>query len=150
MFPFLQNYSPILPKGFTLETQKFPSSEELNQLLSKCKEKTHPNNRLKLALKRSFCFLSIVNEKNGKLCGFVRATTDNGLNANLWNLVAEPGPNQKKFLSVLINRILIKLKKDLPGCSISVSSPAIAIVALQEQGFLLDPNGIRAMAFKIR
>ena len=127
-----------------------PLSEELNQLLSKCKEKTHPPNRLEIALKKSFCCLSIVNAKNGKLCGFVRATTDNGLNANLWNLVAEPGPHQKQFLSILINRILVKLKKDLPGCSISVSSPAIAIDALQEQGFLLDPNGIRAMAFKIR
>ncbi len=88
--------------------------------------------------------------KNGQLTGFVRATTDHGLNANLWNLVAEPGKNQKQLLSFLINRILLILKKELPGCSISVSSPASSLEPLQSQGFLLDPNGIRAMAFKLR
>ena len=88
--------------------------------------------------------------KNGALTGFVRATTDNGLNANLWNLVAEPGSNQKRLLSFLINQMLLILKKELPGCSISVSSPVSALEPLQSQGFLLDPNGIRAMAFRLR
>ena len=150
MFPFLQRSAPILPQGFILETEKLPKPEELNKLLAKCKEKTHSTKRLTIALEKSFCCLSIFNEKQGSLAGFVRATTDNGLNANLWNLIAEPGSNQQKILSVLINRMLLILKRDLPGCSISVSSPSIAIEALQSQGFLLDPNGIRAMAFKLR
>ena len=88
--------------------------------------------------------------RDGKLAGFVRATTDHGLNANLWTLVADPGKNQKQLLSFLINRILLILKKELPGCSISASSPVSSIEPLQSQGFLLDPNGIRAMAFKLR
>ncbi len=150
MFSFLQRSTPILPEGFILETQKLPTPQQLNNLLSKCKEKTHPSRRLEIALKQSFCFLSIINQGNGNLVGFVRATTDNGLNANLWNLVAEPSKNQQLILSFLVNRILIILKRDLPGCSISVSSPSIAITALQSQGFLLDPNGIRAMAFQLR
>ena len=150
MFPFRQRSTPILPEGFILETQKLPTPQELNKLLSKCKEKTHPQKILAIALDRSFCCLSVFNNANRKLVGFVRATTDNGLNANLWNLVAEPGDHQKIILSYMINRILIILKRDLPGCSISVSSPEIAISSLQSQGFLLDPNGIRAMAFRIR
>ena len=140
----------MLPKGFILETKNLPSPEDLNKLLLICKEKTHPNKRLSLALQKSFCCLSIINERNNRLTGFVRATSDNGLNANLWNLVAEPGRNQKDFLSILINRILLILKRDLPGCSISVSSPEIALKSLKEQGFLLDPNGIRAMAIKLK
>ena len=150
MLPFLQRSNPILPKGFILETKKIPSSNELNKLLSECKEKTHQPKRLTIALNKSFCCLSIWNQTNGQLAGFVRATTDNGLNANLWNLVAQPGNNQKQILSFLINQILMILKKDLPGCSISVSSPQIALEPLQSQGFLLDPNGIRAMAIRLR
>ena len=82
--------------------------------------------------------------------GFVRATSDNGLNANLWNLVAEPGNYQSIFLAVLVNRVMAILRRDLPGCSISVSSPRIAIDALKANGFLLDPNGIRAMGIRLR
>ena len=150
MFSFRHRNTTILPPGFILEANKLPSPEELNKLLLKCKEKTHPPKRLALALEKSFCCLSILNKEDRKLYGFVRATSDNGLNANLWNLVAEPGRNQKDFLSILINRILLILKRDLPGCSISVSSPEVALKSLKEQGFLLDPNGIRAMAIKLK
>ena len=150
MFSFLQRPTPILPKGFIFETNKIPSPEDLNKLLARCKEATHSPKRLKLALDKSFCCLSILDAKKGVLTGFVRATTDNGLNANLWNLVAEPGSSQKRLLSFLINQMLLILKKELPGCSISVSSPISALEPLQSQGFLLDPNGIRAMAFRLR
>ena len=150
MFPFRNRPTPNLPEGFILETEKLPSPIELNRLLARCKEKTHPPKRLELALNKSFCCLSILNAKNGKLSGFIRATSDNGLNANLWNLVADPGERQKEFLAFLINRMLGILKRDLPGCSISVSSPEIALKSLKEQGFLLDPAGIRAMGFKLR
>ena len=150
MFSFKQTPISILPEGFFLEAKKLPSPEELNKLLAKCKEKTHPSRRLALALKQSYCCLSILNQSNGKLAGFVRATSDHGLNANIWNLVAEPGSNQKILLSVLIKQILGILKRELPGCSISVSSPSIAVKPLLEHGFLKNPNGIRAMAFKLR
>ncbi len=151
MFPFLRKNQPsTLPEEFILEKDRIPLAEDLNKLLARCREKTHPNRKLATALDKSFFCLSIFNQKNGKLLGFVRATSDHALNANLWNLVAEPGKNQKRLLSILIKRALEILKRDLPGCSISVSSPSIAIEALTEQGFLLDPNGIRAMAYKLK
>ena len=40
------------------------------------------------------------------------------------------------------------LRRDLPGCSLSVSAPASAIEALRTNGFVIDPNGIRAMGLR--
>ena len=127
-----------------------PSPEALNQLLARCNEETHPSKRLSLALEKSAFHLSILEESTGKLSGFVRATSDKGLNANLWNLVAEPSPEQGQLLAVLVYRSLGILRRKMPGCSVSVSAPAIAIDALKENGFLIDPGGIRAMGLTLR
>ena len=81
--------------------------------------------------------------------GFVRATSDKGLNANLWNLVATPGEYQDLLLLFLVHHSLRILRREMPGCSISVSAPSVAITALLNQGFLLDPNGIRAMGLRL-
>ena len=93
--------------------------------------------------------MSILKVKDGNLVGFVRATSDRGLNANLWNLVAEPGDNQQDLLGVLVYNALKVLRRDIPGCSISVAATPYAIQSLKRQGFLLDPGGIRAMGFKL-
>ncbi len=140
---------PRLPSGFVLESKKPPTPHALNRLLAYCKEAKHSPKKLHLALERSLCHLSIFDEANGNLVGFVRATTDYGLNVNLWNLLAIPGQNQQQFLAVLVHTALAILRRDVPGCSISVSAPVDTIKALQEQGFLLDPGGIRAMGFRL-
>ena len=80
--------------------------------------------------------------------GFVRATSDLALNANLWNLAARPGPDQSDLYAVLVHRALHILRRDLPGCSLSVSAPASALEALRTNGFVIDPNGIRAMGLR--
>ncbi len=103
-----------------------------------------------LAIDRSISTFSILEVSTGKLVGFVRVTSDKGLNANLWNLVAEPGPNQRIFFLVLVHRSLATIRRELPGCSISVAAPSIAIGALENQGFLMDPGGIRAMGLRLR
>ena len=84
------------------------------------------------------------------LSGFVRATTDKGLNANLWNLAVEPVDQQEQLFSFLVHRVLVILRREAPGCSISVSAPVMSIKALQQNGFLLDPGGIRSMGFRLR
>jgi len=85
-----------------------------------------------------------------ELLGFVRITTDQGLNANLWDLVAAPGKHQHEFLAVLISHSLSIIRKELPGCSVSVAAPSNAIRFLENEGFIIDPGGIRTMAFKIK
>ena len=101
-------------------------------------------------MQNSAFHLSIFKESTRKLVAFVRATSDKGLNANLWNLVAEPSKEQGQLLSVLVHRSLGILRREMPGCSVSVAAPSMAIEALKENGFLIDPGGIRAMGFKLR
>ena len=149
MFLFRQQ-TPSLPSGFVLDYEKAPSPDVLNRLLAQCNEETHPPRRLALALKNSAFHLSILKESNSKLAAFVRATSDKGLNANLWNLVAEPSYEQGQLLAVLVHRSMGILKRKMPGCSVSVSAPVMALDALKENGFLIDPGGIRAMGFRLR
>ena len=138
-----------MPVGFKLESKIAPSVQAINRLLARCNLETHSPKRLALALEKSDCFLSLVEEKSCNLYGFVRVTSDKGLNANLWDLSAEPGQLQEVMISILIHRILKMIKQDIPGCSISVAASSIAVKGLQEQGFLLDPSGIKAMDFRI-
>ena len=133
-----------------LDLEKAPSPVVLNRLLAKCNEETHPPHLLALALERSTFHLSIFEESSKNLSGFVRVTSDKGLNANLWNLVALPSQDQGQLLSVLVHRSLGILRRKMPGCSVSVSASAMAIEALKENGFLIDPGGIRAMGFRLR
>ena len=133
-----------------MDLDRVPTPEVLNRLLAKCNQETHPSKKLALAIQNSAFHLSIWEESSGKLVGFVRATSDKGLNANLWNFVAEPCPKQKQFLAVLAYRALGILKRTMPGCSISVSAPEIAVEALKDNGFLIDPGGIRAMGLTLR
>ncbi len=150
LLPFQDSKSSRLPKGFCLEFQEPPSPQALNRLLFRCLGETHPPRKLAKALQNSYCNISILEEKTGKISGFVRITSDKGLNANLWDLAAEPGEYQKELLSVLITRALLIIRRELPGCSISLAAPAIASESLKKQGFLMDPNGIKAMAYRIR
>ena len=150
MLSFLQQPSiPPLPEGTRLETSTPPTSQQLTTLLMSCGESTHPEERWELALQRSLWQISILEESTGELIGFVRATSDLALNANLWNLAAKPGPNQGALFAVLVHRALQILRRDLPGCSLSISAPAAALEALKQQGFLIDPNGIRAMGLSL-
>ena len=127
-----------------------PDGASINALLEDCGDQPHPVDRWPLALQRSIWHLSILEDENRRLVGFVRATSDQALNANLWNLAAAAGPDQARLLSVLIHRSLACLRKDLPGCSISIAAPAQALDALKSRGFILDPGGIRAMGLRLR
>ena len=150
MLKFRQKQKPPeLPEGYILETNKNPSPTSLNNLLESCDESTHPENLWPIALERSLWQISILDKKSGELVGFVRATSDLALNANLWNLSAKPGPDQTRLLKFLVHRALNYLKKDLPGCSLSVSAPKVAVEALESNGFLIDPTGIKAMGLNL-
>ena len=145
-----KNFSQMgLPDGYILERDKPPTPIALNRLLARSQQLTYSQKKLALALERSVLLLSIFEKEKGNLAGFVRATTDNGLNVNLWNLSAKPGENQGDLLKVLVNRSLFILRREFPGCSISVSAPLITLKALEDQGFLIDPGGIRAMGLRL-
>ena len=139
----------ILPEGYFINSSQVPTANNLNRLLVNCGCESFPIQKLSLAIKNSNFFFTIQNEFKNKLYGFVRVTSDRGLNANLWNLSAEQGNNQNLFYAVLLQATLEKINREMPGCSISVQAPVSSFKSLEEIGFILDPNGIRVMSYKI-
>ena len=86
----------------------------------------------------------------GHLVAFVRATSDRALNANLWDLWADPDdPAHEELMQALLQASLGRMRRELPGCSISLSAPPSAQLALERLGFVVDPNGIRAMGLDL-
>ena len=139
----------FLPDGYFINSTQVPTAKDLNRLLVSCGCESFPIQKLSLAIKNSNFFFTIQSESKNKLFGFVRVTSDRGLNANLWNLSAERGNNQNLFYSVLLQATLEKINREMPGCSISVQAPVSSFKSLEESGFILDPNGIRVMSYKL-
>ena len=139
----------ILPEGYFVNSSKIPAAKEVNKLLSNCGCETFPIKPLSEAIKKSNFFVTIQNQSNNKLYGFVRVTSDRGLNVNLWNLSAMPGNNQQIYYSILLQSTLEKINREMPGCSISVQAPISSFKSLEKSGFIIDPNGIRVMGYKI-
>ena len=143
------NKCPQIPEGYVLLRSENISVRKINRLLSKCNQDTHQPRRLELALKNSDFYLTLLQRTSDNLVGFVRVTSDKGLNANLWDLVAEPGEQQEKFMSIVVFKAIEIIRRELPGCSISVAAPLISLNPLKANGFLLDPNGIKTMGFRL-
>ena len=143
------NKGPLIPQGFVLLRNELVSVRKINRLLSRCNQETHQPKKLELALKSSDFYLTLNQKTSNNLVGFVRVTSDKGLNANLWDLVAEPGDEQEKYMSIVVFKAIEIIRRELPGCSISVAAPLISLNPLQANGFLLDPNGIRTMGFRL-
>ena len=139
----------ILPEGYFVNSSKIPLAKDVNKLLMNCGCDTFPIKQLSEAIQKSNFFFTIENENQNKLYGFVRVTSDRGLNANLWNLSALPDNNQQLYYSILLQVTLEKITREMPGCSISVQAPVSSFKALEESGFILDPYGIRVMGYKL-
>ena len=139
----------ILPEGYFVDSTEIPSAKFVNKLLASCSSDFFSNEKLFMAIKESNFFFTICTKQKNRIYGFVRVTSDKGLNANLWNLCAEPGKNQDLFYLVLLRLTLEKINREMPGCSVSVQAPPSSFESLEESGFILDPNGIRVMGYKL-
>ena len=150
LIPFRsQPQPPALPPGYSLDSELPPDPQELNALLVACGDPSRPPERLRAALERSSWQLSM-RDASGALVAFVRVTSDLALNANLWDLSADPAdPEQAQLMLVLVHTALGRLRRELPGCSLSVAAAPAAQEALRRHGFVLDPGGIRAMGLRL-
>ena len=136
---------PRLRQGYGLVANHWPDATALNRLLELADEPPRSGERWQLVLERSLWHLGVI-DPGGQLVGFVRATSDRALNANLWDLVTAPAdPARDTVIRALVVAALDRLRRELSGCSISISAPAEAIAVLQQAGFVIDPGGIRAM-----
>ncbi|MCU0530051.1 MAG: N-acetyltransferase [Cyanobium sp. Prado107] len=141
--------APRLREGYRLLSEGQPDPEALNTLLQQTGERSRSPERWRRVLERSMWHLRIVNSEERPV-GFVRATSDLALNANLWDLWADAqDPAQPELLLALVQGALTRLRRELPGCSISLSAPPQALEALKRQGFVVDPGGIRAMGLEL-
>ena len=146
---YFSTKKPILPEGYFINSSYVPAAKDLNRLLVSCNCDSFPMQKITRAIENSNFFFTIQKESKNKLYGFVRVTSDRGLNANLWNLSAEKGNNQNLFYLVLLKATLEKINREMPGCSISVQAPVSSFKSLEDSGFILDPNGIRVMSYKL-
>ena len=146
---YLPKKKLVLPEGYFVNSSQFPLAKEVNKLLGNCGCEKLPSKPLSEAIQKSNFFFTIQKNLKSKLYGFVRVTSDRGLNANLWNLCAEPGNNQQLYYSILLQVTLEKINREMPGCSISVQAPVSSFKSLEDSGFILDPNGIRVMSYKL-
>ena len=150
MLPFRsQPPAPRLGPGYGLVPNPCPEPAALNRLLALAGEEPRSADRWQRVLERSLWHLGVV-DPAGELVGFVRATSDLALNANLWDLLSDPAdPGRAEVLQTLVHGALQRLRRELAGCSISLSAPPEALKALEQHGFVVDPGGIRAMGLPL-
>ena len=151
MMPYFRSQPPAprLPEGFVLVMEDQPvDAPAVNRFLQRCGAPVRSDNTIARALEASAWTVRLL--RNDQLVGFVRVTSDQALNANLWDLRVVPDePQAKRLLAVLVHAALSRLRKELPGCSISLASPPQAIEVLETFDFITDPNGIRAMGLDL-
>jgi hypothetical protein len=141
---------PRLREGYELLQGPELPFDQLNGLLQACGDSPRSPERWRRVLKRSSWHLAVIRGEE-RLVGFVRATSDRALNANLWDLLSDPhDPARPEVIAVLVQSALGRLRREMGGCSISVSAPPEALQALTQAGFVVDPGGIRAMGLALR
>jgi hypothetical protein len=141
--------TPRLREGYRLVSDESPSVEALNRLRQACGEPPRRAELWQRALERSHGQFAVLDPQN-HLCGYVRITSDQALNANLWDLLSDPAdPGREEVITALLQAALARLRRELSGCSVSVSAPPEALEALSRAGFLVDPGGIRAMGLQL-
>lgn len=150
MLPFRnQPATPRLPGGYRLMCDEAPPVEALNRLRQACGEPPRRPELWQRALERSHGQFAVLDPQN-RLCGYLRITSDQALNANLWDLLSDPAdPSREEVITALLQAALIRLRRELSGCSVSVSAPPEALAALSRAGFVVDPGGIRAMGLNL-
>jgi len=150
LLPFrLPTPAPRLREGYRLVENADLAADGLNALLQQCGEASRSDACWQQVLERSTWHVAMFAGQE-RLVGFVRVTSDMALNANLWDLCADPGdPGQAEIYAALVGSVLNRLRRDLGGCSISLAAPADALSALAQHGFVVDPGGIRAMGLAL-
>ena len=150
MLPFRsQPPPPRLPPGYRLDWQLPLGFAELDRLLVLSGDRARGEDLWQRVLERSVWYLGVEDERR-RLVGFLRATSDQALNVNLWDLLSDPAdPGREEVITALVQTALARLRRELGGCSISLSAPPEALRALTRAGFVVDPGGIRAMGLDL-
>ena len=143
------NKCPQIPKGFVLLRSELISVRKINRLLSRCNQDTHQPRKLELALKNSDFYLTLLKKTSENLVGFVRVTSDKGLNASLRDLSIKKVDNEKLLIGHLINSAINIIRRELPGCNISIVCSSITLEVLKDFDFKINHDGRKFMKIKL-
>lgn len=144
-----------LPQGWlVLQDPDRPDAAAVNRLLQACGQPERTVERVDLALQRSELLVSLwrpaPDGAGHQLAGLVRATSDRSLNVNLWDLcVLGDIQPRGRYIHLLMRAMLLRLRRDLAGCSVSMMARAEDVPELERFGFLESPKGIRAMELQL-
>nr|YP_010336890.1 GCN5-like N-acetyltransferase [Madagascaria erythrocladioides]QUE28929.1 Ycf52 [Madagascaria erythrocladioides]UNJ16475.1 GCN5-like N-acetyltransferase [Madagascaria erythrocladioides] len=129
-----------------LSTSKNINLSDLEKLCDSVGWIRRPLKKVKIAIKNSFLIVSLfqISERENKLIGFARATSDYAFNATIWDVVIHPEFQGKGLGSILVNQI-IKDLREAEITTITLFADPEVLSFYKNLGFLSDPNGIRGM-----
>mmetsp|Transcript_2476 Transcript_2476/g.4401 ORF Transcript_2476/g.4401 Transcript_2476/m.4401 type:complete len:264 (+) Transcript_2476:144-935(+) len=126
------------------------TAKEINELLVRAGERPRDIEKWKKAIEHTFCLVSARLISGGKLIGIARATSDEALNATIWDLIVDPAlPDPTGMKRNIVSYLLKELKYTVPQCSVTLMSREIDISMYESLDFVVDPDGIKGMAYII-
>lgn len=128
------------------DTEREIDLYELEELCDSVGWARRPLRKVKKAIEGSFLVVSIWEVRGNRrfLVGFARATSDHSFNATLWDVVIHPR-FQNKGLGKTLMRYIIKKLRSQDISNITLFADPQVVDFYQRLGFVLDPEGIKAM-----
>lgn len=147
--------SKALIEGFDYEGKKISiiaskskdiNLYELEKLCDTVGWVRRPLKKVKTAIKNSFLTISLSYHENKqeRLIGFARATSDNTFNATIWDVVVRPEFQRRGLGKILINEIVKELRcSDIS--TITLFADPQVLNFYKNLGFIPDPDGVKGM-----
>nr|AIA21222.1 hypothetical protein [Pyropia kanakaensis] len=133
-------------KDIYVSSTKNVNLYELEQLCDSVGWVKRPLKKVKIALKNSSIIISLIQKKdaNTKLVGFARATSDNGFNATIWDVVIHPDFQGLGLGKVVVHQ-LIKQLRQAEISTITLFAEPDVVSFYKKLGFIKDPDGVKGM-----
>ena len=119
---------------------------ELEELCDRVGWARRPLRKVKKAITHSFLVVSMweVKNKNRRLIGFARATSDHAFNATIWDVVVDPNFQGRGLGKAMMKYTITQLRsEDISNITLFADPQVVSFY--QRLGFILDPEGIKGM-----
>ncbi|WP_036479271.1 GNAT family N-acetyltransferase [Myxosarcina sp. GI1] len=119
---------------------------ELEELCDRVGWARRPLRKVKKAIQHSFLVVSMweINGEKRRLIGFARATSDGAFNATIWDVVVDPGFQNRGLGKAMMKFTIDRLRKaDISNITLFADPHVVDFY--RRLGFILDPEGIKGM-----
>ena len=119
---------------------------QLEELCDRVGWARRPLRKVRKAIQCSFLVVSMweVRGKKRRLIGFARATSDHAFNATIWDVVVDPDFQSQGLGKAMMKYTIKKLRGD-DISNITLFADPDVVNFYHRLGFVLDPEGIKAM-----